>query len=226
MFPVAYLRTCYPEKFGIPRQSGLAPAAWGVVELAPDYRRPEAVRGLEKFSHLWLITQFHLINEEESAKVLTVRPPRAGGNERRGVFATRSPFRPNRLGLTVARLDRIEWDHENSPRIWVSGIDLADGTPVFDIKPYVPYADAIAHATSGFAAQAPVRIAVTWDTPAQPPDKERALIEQSLSLQPRPAYQNSPERLYSTEMADWHLSWRSTEQGIVITHCEPMERPS
>jgi len=222
MLPIAYLRTCYPEKFGIPRQSGLAPAAWGVVELTPEYRRPEAVRGLEDFSHLWLITEFHLIESTAAAKVLTVRPPRAGGNERRGVFATRSPFRPNRIGLTVARLGRIEWDHERGPRIWVTGIDLADGTPVLDIKPYVPYADAIPEATSGFAAMPPERVAVTWDTHERPPEHVRQLIEQSLSLQPRPAYQDNPERLYATEMAGWHLRWQSTDEGIRIIECQPL----
>ena len=226
MISVATLRTCYPEKFGIPRQSGLAPAAWGVVEFTPAYRRVEAVRGLEDFSHLWLITQFHLINEAETAGALTVRPPRAGGNERRGVFATRSPFRPNRLGLTVVRLERVEMEGETAPRLWVSGVDLADGTPIFDIKPYVPYADAVGNAQSTFANQPPPTVPVRWEVDADVEEKDRAVIVQSIALQPQPAYQDNPERTYATELAGWHVRWRSTEKEAVILVCQPVSKSS
>lgn len=155
---IATLRTCYTDKFGVPRQSGLAPAAWGVIEFEPEYRRAEAVRGIGEFSHVWLITRFHRVSEEPDT--LTVRPPRLGGNERRGVFATRSPFRPNRMGLSVVRLERVELEGENAPRLFVTGVDLVDGTPILDIKPYVPYADSIAGARSSFAQRAPQRIVV------------------------------------------------------------------
>lgn len=215
MSPVAILHTCYPEKFGVPRQSGLVPGAWGVIEFEPAFRRPEAVRGIDAFSHLWLITQFHLIDETEAAKVLTVRPPRLGGNERRGVFATRSPFRPNRLGLSVVKLERVEAD---VPRLFVSGVDLVDGTPVYDIKPYVPYADALPEATSSFAHQAPERIAVTWSVPT-PPDAARTIIEQSIALQPQPAYQDEPGRLYAADIAGWNVRWSVGEAGATIVEC-------
>lgn len=215
MSPVAILRTCYPEKFGVPRQSGLVPEAWGVIEFEPAFRRPEAVRGIEAFSHLWLITKFHLIDEGESAKVLTVRPPRLGGNERRGVFATRSPFRPNRLGLSVVRLERVEAE---VPRLFVSGVDLVDGTPVYDIKPYVPYADSIADARSSFAHEAPTRIAVAWQT-TLPPERERAIIEQSIALQPQPAYQDEAGRIYAADIAGWKVRWSVADECASIVEC-------
>jgi tRNA-Thr(GGU) m(6)t(6)A37 methyltransferase TsaA len=214
---IATLRTCYTDKFGVPRQSGLAPDAWGVIEFEPAYRRAEAVRGIEEFSHLWLITRFHLVKEEPDA--LTVRPPRLGGNERRGVFATRSPFRPNRLALTVVKLERMELEGENAPRLFVSGVDLVDGTPILDIKPYVPYADVIADARSSFAHQAPQRIAVKWECECADADA-RAIIEQSLSLQPQPAYHEDAQREYATEIAGWRVRWIVTDEGAVVKSCE------
>lgn len=222
MKPIATLHTCYPEKFGVPRQSGLVPAAWGRVEFVPEYQREEAVRGIEAFSHLWLITQFHLIDEAESSKVLTVRPPRLGGNERRGVFATRSPFRPNRLGLSVVKLERVETD---GPRLWVSGVDLVDGTPIFDIKPYVPYADALPEATSAFAQEAPLRVKVRWQREVNVPDDVRAVIEQSISLQPQPAYQEASDRIYNADMAGWQVRWQMDSGEAVIIECAPQTAP-
>ena len=214
---IATLRTCYTDKFGVPRQSGLAPDAWGVIEFEPEYRRAEAVRGIEDFSHLWLITRFHLVNEEPDA--LTVRPPRLGGNERRGVFATRSPFRPNRMGLTVVKLERVELEGEKAPRLIVSGVDLVDGTPILDIKPYVPYADSIRDARSSFAHQAPQRITVKWECECAA-DDARAIIEQSLSLQPQPAYHEDAQREYTTEIAGWRVRWMVTDEGAIVKSCE------
>lgn len=216
MKPIATLHTCYPEKFGVPRQSGLVPSAWGRVDFAPEFQREEAVRGIEAFSHLWLITQFHLIDEAESAKVLTVRPPRLGGNERRGVFATRSPFRPNRLGLSVVKLERVEAE---GPRLWVSGVDLVDGTPIFDIKPYVPYADALPQATSAFAQAAPPRVNVRWHIEVSLPADDRAVIEQSISLQPQPAYQETSDRVYNADIASWKVRWHMHNGEAVIMEC-------
>lgn len=215
---IAKLRTCYTDKFGVPRQSGLVPAAWGIIEFEPAYRRVEAVRGIEEFSHLWLITQFHLVNEEPNS--LTVRPPKLGGNEKRGVFATRSPFRPNRLTLSVVKLDRVEWEGEKAPRLFVSGVDLVDGTPVFDIKPYVRYADAIPEAHSGFADNPPSRVPVRWECTSAVPDDVRAIIDQSLAQQPQPAYHDDVEREYATEIAGWRVKWMAQDDCARVRSCE------
>lgn len=216
---IATLRTCYTDKFGVPRQSGLVPSAWGVIEFEPAYRRAEAVRGIEEFSHLWLITQFHLVGEEPTS--LTVRPPRLGGNERRGVFATRSPFRPNRLTLSVVKLDRVELDGEKAPRLFVSGVDLVDGTPVFDIKPYVRYADSIPDARSGFADNPPPPVPVSWDCESLVPNDVRLIIDQSLAQQPQPAYHDDSDREYATEIAGWRVRWVAKEDGARVKACEP-----
>lgn len=215
---IARLRTCYTDKFGVPRQSGLVPSAWGVVEFEPAYRRTEAVRGIEQFSHLWLITQFHLVTEEPAS--LLVRPPRLGGNERRGVFATRSPFRPNRLTLSVVKLDRVELEGEGAPRLFVSGVDLVDGTPILDIKPYVRYADSVVDARSGFADEAPPRLPVRWDCESGVPDEVRVIIDQSLALQPQPAYHEDAGREYATEIAGWRVRWAAKVEGACVKSCE------
>jgi tRNA (adenine37-N6)-methyltransferase len=215
---IATLRTCYTDKFGVPRQSGLAPDAWGIIEFEPAYRRVEAVRGIEAFSHLWLITQFHLVKEEPAS--LTVRPPRLGGNERRGVFATRSPFRPNRLTLSVVKLDRVELEGGMAPRLFVSGVDLVDGTPVLDIKPYIRYADSIPDALSGFADAVPATVPVIWECESRVPDEARIIIDQSLALQPQPAYHEESNREYATEIAGWRVRWAATEAGMVVKACD------
>ena len=216
--PIATLRTCYTDKFGVPRQSGLAPSAWGVVEFEPAYRLAEAVKGIEEFSHLWLITQFHLVEQEP--KSLTVRPPKLGGNERKGVFATRSPFRPNRLALTVVKLDRVEWEGDVAPRLFVSGVDLVDGSPVFDIKPYVRYADSIPEAYSSFADKPPDQVDVRWECESQAPGEVRAIIGQSLSFQPQPAYHEDAAREYVTEIAGWRVRWVVLAEGLSVRSCE------
>ncbi|WP_395749888.1 tRNA (N6-threonylcarbamoyladenosine(37)-N6)-methyltransferase TrmO [Prosthecobacter sp.] len=218
---IATLRTCYTDKFGVPRQPGLVPSAWGVVEFEPAYRRAEAVRGIEQFSHLWLITQFHLVTEEPTS--LLVRPPRLGGNERRGVFATRSPFRPNRLTLSVVKLDRVELEGEAAPRLHVSGVDLVDGTPILDIKPYVRYADSIPEARSGFAHEPPQRLPVRWECASLVPDDVRMIIDESLSLQPQPAYHDDAGRQYATEIAGWRVSWAAKAEGACVKSCERVE---
>lgn len=216
---IATLRTCYSDKFGVPRQSGLVPSAWGIIEFEPAYRRAEAVRGIDEFSHLWLITQFHLVKEEPTA--LTVRPPKLGGNERRGVFATRSPFRPNRLTLSVVKLDRVEWDGSDAPRLFVSGVDLVDGTPVFDIKPYIRYADSVPEATSSFANIPPPPISVRWDCETAAPEAVKQIIEESLAQQPQPAYHEDESRTYKTEIDGWRVTWTAHEDGACVSSCEP-----
>lgn len=215
---IATLRTCYTDKFGVPRQSGLVPNAWGVIEFEPAYRRIEAVRGIEEFSHLWLITQFHLVEDEPTS--LTVRPPKLGGNEKRGVFATRSPFRPNRLTLSVVKLDRVEVEGDKAPRLFVSGVDLVDGTPVFDIKPYVRYADSIPEARSGFADHPPPQVPVRWECESAVPDDVRMIIDQSLAQQPQPAYHDDAEREYATEIAGWRVKWIARDEGARVRSCE------
>jgi|UniRef100_UPI0037836F01 tRNA-Thr(GGU) m(6)t(6)A37 methyltransferase TsaA len=215
---IATLRTCYTDKFGVPRQSGLVPAAWGVIEFEPAYRRVEAVRGIEEFSHLWLITQFHLVGEEPTS--LTVRPPKLGGNEKRGVFATRSPFRPNRLTLSVVKLDRVELEGDLVPRLFVSGVDLVDGTPIFDIKPYVRYADSIPEAHSGFADTPPPQVPVIWECESRVPADVRVIIDQSLAQQPQPAYHDDSDREYATEIAAWRVKWAATTGGARVKSCE------
>lgn len=208
--PIGYLRSCFQEKFAIPRQPRLAPAARGVLELVPPFDQAHALEGLEQVSHVWLLFLFH--QALESQPRLRVRPPRLGGNQMVGVFATRSTHRPNGIGQSVVKLDAIE-----PGRLWLSGIDLLDGTPILDIKPYVPYADAIAEASNGMAAEAPAAIAVEWSEQALQQARQHGqrlgeplaeLIEQCLAQDPRPAYQTpTPERRYGTRLWDVEVRW-------------------
>ncbi len=187
--PVAVVRSCFGGKFGVPRQPGLCPSAWGTLEFLPGFDSPEVVRGLEGFSHVWLIFGFHATADEGWHP--TVRPPRLGGNRRIGVFATRSTFRPNPLGLSLVRLEGIDLT-SGAPVLRLGGLDLIDGTPVFDLKPYLPYAESLPDASGGFAGAAPERLPVEVDAAARAafdalPDRARALIGEALSLDPRPA---------------------------------------
>ncbi|MBF4207986.1 tRNA (N6-threonylcarbamoyladenosine(37)-N6)-methyltransferase TrmO [Pseudomonas donghuensis] len=208
--PIGYVRSCFKEKFAIPRQPQLAPAARGVLELLPPYDNGEAVAGLEQVSHVWLLFLFHQALEDKPR--LKVRPPRLGGNKSMGVFATRATHRPNGIGQSVVRLEKVE-----AGRLWLSGIDLLDGTPVLDIKPYVPYADAVAGAVNQMADAPPEAIAVHWSDAALPQAHEHALrlaeplvelIEQCLAQDPRPAYQvPPPERVYGVKFWDVQVRW-------------------
>ena len=211
--PIGVIRSCFREKFGIPRQPGLVSEARATLELLPPYNSPEAVRGLKGFSHLWLIFVFHEIPAGRWQP--TVRPPRLGGHQRLGVFATRSPFRPNPIGLSAVRLERIERDQSRLV-LHLTGADLLDGTPVLDIKPYVPYADCIPDATGGFAAEAPEAAFAVEFSPsaaafcaAWPEGDLRALITQILRQDPRPAYEreNAAPRRYGMKLYDFDLRW-------------------
>src|SRR6478752_3438727 len=187
--PIATVRSCFGGKFGIPRQPGLCPSAWGRLVFHPEYRSPEAVRGIEGFSHLWLIFGFH--ETVDQGWKPTVRPPRLGGNQRIGVFASRSTFRPNGLGLSLVRLEGIDTTAANSPVLLLGGLDLLDGTPIYDVKPYLPYAEALPEATGGFAGEAIVRLPVEVDAAAREnfaslPPRARAVLLEALSLDPRP----------------------------------------
>jgi tRNA-Thr(GGU) m(6)t(6)A37 methyltransferase TsaA len=213
--PVAVARTPFRERFGIPRQPGLVPEVPGRLVFVPPYDRPEAVEGLAAFSHVWLVFGFHANAAPDGT--LTVRPPRLGGNRRVGVFASRSPYRPNRLGLSAVRLDGVDLA-SGTPVLRLRGLDLLDGTPVYDVKPYVPYTDALADASGGFAAEAiprlPVRFAPAADAQlAARPDRDevRAVIVAVLALDPRPGYrQDAPDsgRVLGMRLYDVDLRWR------------------
>lgn len=188
--PIATVRSCFGEKFGVPRQPGLCPSAWGELEFHDAYRSDDAVRGLEGFSHVWLIFGFHKTVDQGWKP--TVRPPRLGGNERVGVFASRSTFRPNGLGLSLVTLEGIDRDAEKGPILKLGGLDLVDGTPVYDVKPYLPYAEAVPDAVSGFASDEIPRLEVMIDEAAKAefeslPERAQKLICEALSLDPRPA---------------------------------------
>lgn len=216
--PIGYVRSCFKEKFAIPRQPQLAPAATGVLELLPPFDTGDAVAGLEQVSHVWLIFLFHQALEDKPR--LKVRPPRLGGNQSMGVFATRATHRPNGLGQSVVKLERVE-----AGRLWLSGIDLLDGTPVIDIKPYVPYADIVPDARNAIADAPPAPIAVHWSDEALRQAHEhglrlgqpvRELIEQCLAQDPRPAYQKPPpERRYGVRLWDLDVHWHYPADGEI-----------
>lgn len=208
--PIGFVRSCFKEKFAIPRQPQLAPAARGVLELVAPFDQPEAIQGLEQVSHVWLLFVFHQALEDKPR--LKVRPPRLGGNQSMGVFATRATHRPNGIGQSVVALEKVE-----PGKLWLSGIDLLDGTPVLDIKPYVPYADQVPGAFNHMAAAAPSLLPVSWSQPALEQAQLHAqrlseplvaLIEQCLAQDPRPAYQTpEPERRYGAKFWDLDVHW-------------------
>jgi tRNA (adenine37-N6)-methyltransferase len=213
--PIGILRTCFGEKFGVPRQPGLCPSAWGVLEFAEKFRYAEAVRGLDGFSHVWLIFGFH----ETVAQGWhpTVRPPRLGGNDRVGVFASRSTFRPNGLGLSLVKLDRIEFeacDGMQPPLIHVSGVDLIDGTPVYDVKPYLAYAESLLDARCGYAEGEIPRLSVEIEPMALSEfeamdGRSRQVIREVLSLDARPAASpKEADKIYGAELCGRNVRFR------------------
>lgn len=221
MQPVGMIHSCYKEKFAIPRQPQLAPAATATLEMLSPYNLPEALQGLEQSSHLWISFIFHaaLPNPNEAPRLM-VRPPRLGGNKKVGVFATRATHRPNPLGLSVVKLERIE-----GSVLHLSGIDLLDGTPVVDIKPYIPYADALPDAHNDFAAEEPTLIPVSFTSDAKQQAEEAAqrlqqpvvaLIQQVLQQDPKPAYQKpDPQREYGCKLWDFDLRWHYPEMDKI-----------
>lgn len=215
---IARMHSDFAEKFGIPRQSGLVSALRAAVVFEPEFRNPDALRGIADFSHLWLIWEFsEAIRENWSP---TVRPPRLGGNERLGVFATRSPFRPNPIGLSCVRLEEVRQDQAHGTILIVSGADLMDGTPIYDIKPYIPYADAHPEARGGFAQDAPKpTLAVDFppDLLARIPEDRREALCAVLALDPRPSYQNDPTRIYGMRFAGCDI--RFTVNNSTLTVC-------
>lgn len=225
MKPIAHIKTCYGEKFGVPRQSGIVDEAWGELVFEPEFRTEDAIRGLEGFSHVWLVFIFHQANR--SVWKPTVRPPRLGGNERVGVFASRSPFRPNPIGLSAVRLESINHNHPDGPSLNLRGVDLVDGTPILDIKPYLPYADSIPDATAGFAPDAPDKLMVFWPNHADAnlPLKIKSLIEATLAVDPRPAYQNDESREYGCLIEGFNVRWKMKDNTVIILSCVRQQAP-
>ena len=211
---IARIHTELPEKFGVPRQSGLVPQLRGRIVFEPAYRNPDAVRGLEDFSHLWLIWQFSgAIRQDWSP---TVRPPRLGGNRRMGVFATRSPFRPNHLGLSSVRLERVEQSEALGPVLHVCGADLMDGTPIFDIKPYLAYTDSHPEALGGFALTTDaVRVECPASLLEKLPEERRQTLLNVLAQDPRPGYQHEASRVYGFPFAGFEVKF--TVEGDLLT---------
>ena len=218
--PIARMESDLPEKFGVPRQAGIVEALEGRIVFEPEFRNPDALRGIEGFSHLWLIWQFSKALREDFSP--TVRPPRLGGNERMGVFATRSPFRPNSLGLSCVRLLRVERDGERGPVLIVGGADLLDGTPIFDIKPYLPYADCRPEALSGFAPDpgATLRVEFPPGTEERLPPAKRAALRGVLENDPRPRYQDDPERVYGLDFAGRNVKFRVEGDTLTVIAVE------
>ena len=215
--PIAVVRSAFPEKFGIPRQSGVVKSLVSEIEFLPEYSNESALRGLEGFSHLWVLWYFSENDREKWSP--TVRPPRLGGNERRGVFATRSPFRPNPIGLSLVKLETFGKKPDGKVFLRVSGADIMDGTPVFDIKPYLPFADSAENAEYGFAAEHEnERLTVEFSNEAKKniPENLLSVFADVLSEDPRPAYQSDPERIYSFEMYGFNVSFSVKENKLTV----------
>ena len=228
--PIGTITSCFKEKFGIPRQPSLVPAARADLVLHPPYNAAETLAGLEDFSHIWLVYLFHGVAKGKWKP--TVRPPRLGGNRRTGVFATRSNFRPNPIGLSVVTLEKVV-NRGPEIRLELSGVDLLDGTPVLDIKPYLPYADAVADARGGFAPDAPAtRLDVDFTDAARtaceqlesgPAPGITRLIRQMLALDPRPAYagEGDPDRIYGFRIFDVDVKWKVIAGQAIVTEIVP-----
>lgn len=215
--PIAYIHTDFTEKFGIPRQSGRVPSLTGQIVFAPEYRNPDALRGIEQFTHLWLLFDFSESHRADWSP--TVRPPRLGGNTRVGVFASRSPFRPNPIGLSCVRLIEVCRTKTDGLTLLVGGVDLLDGTPILDIKPYLPYADCIPQASAGYTQS-------TWahhlDVQMDPsllariPPEKRETILACLREDPRPSYQEDPERIYGMQFAGLNIQFQVSDNILTV----------
>ena len=216
--PIAYFESPLKSKFGIPRQSGLVSGLTGRIVFEPAYRKMEAVRGLEDFDYLWLIWEF----TKAKGGSLTVRPPRLGGNVRMGVFATRSPFRPNSLGLSCVRIDRIAQHPTLGPVIHVLGADLMDGTPIYDVKPYVAYADAHPEARSGFVDQTtwePLQVVIPEALAAKIPTEYLGALKATLEQDPRPQYHDDPERVYGMPFLEFDIRFKVSGGVLTVVDC-------
>lgn len=222
--PIAHIHTDFPTKFGVPRQSGLASELTSTIVFAPAYRNPDCLRGIADFSHLWLIWEFDKVAGAGWSP--TVLPPKLGGKTRVGVFATRSPFRPNPLGMSCVVLTGVRQDTRLGPVLCLSGADLMDGTPVFDIKPYLPYSDCFPDARAGFTALAP-DLLLDVDFPpellAHIPEAHRSALLGVLSHDPRPSYQDDPARRYGMGFAGFDIHFTVSEGRLTVVDVVPME---
>ena len=221
MKKIAWIETDFREKFGIPRQSGIVPQLRGRIVFEPEYRDPNAFKGLDEFSHIWLLWEFSEAVRDTWSP--TVRPPRLGGNTRMGVFATRSPFRPNPIGLSCVRLERVEMDPKLGPVIHVTGADLMDGTPIYDIKPYIAYTDSHPEAVSGFATK-PAEYLLEVEFPEEllqkVPETQRNALIAVLEHDPRPQYQDDPERVYGMAFGDMEIKFKVADKRLTVTEVE------
>ena len=223
--PIAHIRTAFAEKFGVPRQSGLAKHLRGKIIFEKEFRNPDALRGLEGFSHLWLIWEFSA-NRKANVQSITVRPPRLGGNVQMGVFATRSPFRPNPLGLSCVKIAGIELNTSEGPVIEVSGADLMDGTPIYDIKPYIRYADARPEAVCGYVdtlQERCLKVVLPKELSEKIGDKSLipSLIE-TLQLDPRPSYHVAPDREYGMSFAGYNIRFNVSDDTLTVNAILPL----
>lgn len=219
--PIAYIRSDFKEKFGIPRQSGRAPSLIARIVFEAQYRNKEALREIESFSHLWLLFDFSKTRGEEFSP--TVRPPRLGGNKRVGVFASRSPFRPNHIGLSCVKLVGIEHTENEGDVLLVSGADLLDGTPIFDIKPYVPHADCHPEAKGGYADEQEghkLQVEFPQALLSRIPQGKQAGLLECLADDPRPSYQNDPTRIYGMRFAKFEIKFRVNENTLIVESVE------
>lgn len=218
---IARIQTDFPEKFGIPRQSGLVKELRGRIVFEPEYRNPEAVRGLDEFSHIWLLWKFSESKKEHWSA--TVKPPRLGGKKRVGVFASRSPYRPNDIGLSCVRLERLEITEQEGPVLQVSGIDLMDGTPIYDIKPYIPLSDCHPEASEGYTEETKQH-KLSVDFPQKLleiyPEEQRAAILGVLAEDPRPAYVQDEERIYGVSYGGYNVRFRIVEDLVRVCAVE------
>ena len=217
MKTIAHIHTDFPTKFGIPRQSGIVGSLQGHIVFEPEYRNAEAVRGMEEFSHIWLLWEFSEAVRDDWSP--TVRPPRLGGNARKGVFATRSPFRPNPIGLSSVKLERVELDPQLGPILYVSGADLMDGTPIYDIKPYIAYTDSHPDAISGFAnipAEYLLEVVFPDDLLQQVPEHQRESLIEVLAHDPRPQYHDDPERVYGMAFGGMEVKFKVDGRALSV----------
>ena len=221
---IARMHSDFPTKFGIPRQSGLVSSLRSTIVFEPEYRNADALRGLEDFSHLWIIWQFSEAVRTDWSP--TVRPPRLGGNTRMGVFATRSPFRPNNLGLSSVKILGLEQTQDLGTVIHVAGADLMDGTPIYDIKPYIPYSDCHADATGGFTDTAGdflLQVVFPEDLLVLLPEEKRESAIGVLSHDPRPSYQRKPDRIYGLNFAGYDIRFRVCEETLTVLEVNPIQ---
>lgn len=215
--PVAHFRSPLKTKFGIPKQSGLAHSLKGSIVFEPEWRTPDAIRGIDGFSYLWLIWGFSA-NKHEAAGT-TVRPPVLGGNTRMGIWATRSPFRPNNLGLSSVKIEHIDWSDNDGPVIHVSGADLMDGTPIYDVKPYVPYADAHPDAHSGFTGADKIKrleVSIPVEVRSYMGEEQCEALTEVLSLDPRPQYHKDGSRIYGMEFEDRDIRFKIDSDTVEV----------